>query len=60
MKQEQCISCRTATLPINRKSGLCNACAWNHQLENARQLKEKKGPYYEKWKASMKAHAKDL
>lgn len=56
----KCIDCGIQ-LPLGRaKAGLCPECAWKHQLENAKQLKEKKGPYYEKWKAGVKAAAERL
>ena len=36
---------------------LCKDCAWNRQLEAQRQIKEKKGPIYEKWRDRIKASA---
>ena len=35
--------------------GLCKECSWKRQKESARQIREKKGPIYEKWKARLKA-----
>lgn len=35
------------------KSGLCLDCALKKQIEIIKQLKEKKGEYYEKWKIGI-------
>lgn len=41
---------------LSRK-GYCRICAFKRWQENARQMIEKKGPYYERWK---EAHAAGL
>jgi len=35
---------------------LCEDCAEEHVKENARQLRMKSGPYYEKWRQAMFAN----
>lgn len=60
MKENMCADCGKRLLSVNAKSGLCGDCQYQHMADNAKQLKEKKGPYYERWKAGVKAHAKRL
>jgi len=34
-------------------SGLCTECYLKHIFENVKNLREKKGPYYERWRAGI-------
>jgi DNA-directed RNA polymerase subunit RPC12/RpoP len=51
--------CKECGKPISRtqayRSKLCPDCAMARIRENARQLQEKSGPYYERWKARYEA-----
>jgi len=60
MEEWKCVECGNLLPPGTRKDRLCGECAYRHVMESARQLKEKKGPYYEKWKAGVKAAAERL
>lgn len=60
MKERKCIDCGSPLPPGKRKDSLCGECAYKRVRESARQLKEKEGPYYEKWKAGVKAAAERL
>ena len=55
-----CVDCGKLLPPGKAKKGLCFACGIQHIADNARQMKEKKGPYYERWKAGVKAAAERL
>lgn len=55
MKSDICKDCgdkREGQISIH---GLCFDCAWKRQIEARTQIKNKKGPIYEKWKARIKA-----
>jgi len=60
MKERKCVDCGKLLVDRDRRSGLCVECAGRRVMDCARQLKEKKGPYYEKWKAGVKAAADRL
>ena len=47
-------------LPHKTRSGLCTECAIRHTIENAKQLKQKKGKYYKRWVQGMLAYANKL
>jgi len=55
MKSTICSDCGKEKAGELSVHGLCPECAWNRQKEAQRQIKEKKGPIYEKWKARIKA-----
>jgi len=42
------------------KRGICYECGFKTILNNVRQMKEKKGPYYDHWRFKMLAFAKRL
>lgn len=60
MKEKKCVDCGKLLSSGKHQSGLCRQCASWRVYENARQMKVKKGPYYEKWKAGVKAAADRL
>ena len=45
---------------IYTSSGRCINCSMSNVLENVKQLRAKKGPYYEKWKKAMKKAVENL
>ena len=46
-----CIHCgRTYERKRQKPSGLCNVCGFEQMQEEIRQLQEKAGPHYERWK----------
>ena len=48
-----CSDCGKKLPPDRRRRGLCYPCAFNHVYQNAVQLQNHEGPYYEKWKKSV-------
>jgi hypothetical protein len=65
-RPRRCRGCDAAadgTVIISR-NGLCEDCALDNQIENARQLRERSGPYYDRWlratHAAMAAKIKRL
>jgi hypothetical protein len=49
-----------AELKCKTKSGLCDSCRIAVLVENIRQLREKQGEFYEKWKRGMVRYAEKL
>ena len=45
-------SCEYPLFELSHR-GLCFECGANHMQESARQLHDKKGPYFERWLASV-------
>ena len=58
-KYGYCRICGTA-LKCRTKSGLCDSCRIAVLVENIRQLRLKKGEFYEKWKRGMLEYAEKL
>lgn len=54
MKSDICEDCGKHKPGKISAHGLCPDCAWKRMTESWKQLKEKKGPIYEKWKAGLK------
>lgn len=52
-KEKRCKECGS-THNISQQY-LCRECAWKHIAANTQQMRNKQGPYYEKWKAGMLA-----
>ena len=61
-KQQEKVCCRCGKfLPHGpSKSGYCADCSVEVIRESIKQMMEKKGPYYEKWKASMRRWVREL
>jgi len=55
MKEGKCIDCGEEGPDGLSIHGLCAACSHARQMESAKQIRNKSGPYYEKWKARIKA-----
>lgn len=52
-----CVVCEEEVEKVNRR-GMCLNCAYNQIVESIKQLREKRGPYYEMWKMGV-AHARE-
>jgi len=50
--KQTCPQCGHKDL-LGRKSGLCLQCSTKKTAENYKQLRQKKGPFYDKWKNSL-------
>lgn len=55
MVTQICIDCGKKKPGEISTHGLCVDCAFSHMKESWKQLKTRSGPYYEKWKAGLKA-----
>lgn len=55
MEPKKCIDCGKEKAGVLSIHGLCPECAYARQRESARQIKNKSGPYYEKWRDRIKA-----
>jgi len=55
-------NCRICGQPLKckTKSGLCDSCRIAVLVENIRQLRQKQGEFYEKWKRGMLKYAERL
>lgn len=54
MKEKKCVDCGEAGPDGLSIHGLCAACSHARQMESARQIKNKSGPHYEKWKEGLR------
>ena len=54
MKAKKCVDCGKEAEGEISVHGLCPDCSWERQKEAQRQIKNKSGPFYEKWKAGLK------
>jgi len=55
MKTKKCIDCGQEKAGELSTHGLCAECAYIRQREAQKQIKNKSGPIYEKWKARIRA-----
>jgi rRNA maturation endonuclease Nob1 len=50
-KKTKCKGCgKTFEKRLLSRKGYCRICAYNRWQESVKQMREKKGPMYEKWK----------
>lgn len=58
----ECQDCHRSTIVTGKISarGLCEDCAMDRQIESAKQLIAKSGPYYDEWKRAMAEVGADL
>lgn len=60
MGQYICIKCRWPYTATRAKANrLCYMCGWIALQEEKRQLQDKEGPYYERWKLGMERWKRD-
>ena len=59
MKSDICIDCGEKKPGKISTHGLCADCSWKRMRESWKQLKEKKGPIYDRWKAGIKASVEE-
>jgi len=50
--KRKCVQCGKLEF-LNKSTNLCVTCAVKRSAENARQLRERKGPYFDKWKKNL-------
>jgi len=55
MKPKKCIDCGIEAEGKISAHGLCADCCLKRQMESARQIKNKSGPIYEKWRDRIRA-----
>jgi len=58
-KPKPCVDCGTPTVYRSPK-GRCRNCSMNAAIESCRQLRAKEGPFYEKWKKSIRKVGRTL
>lgn len=54
-----CTGCGTLEA-VNKRSKLCPTCAIDKHRESVYQLQQKQGPIYEKWRAGLMRHLKEV
>jgi len=54
MEPRKCIDCGAELPEEQKRSNLCMDCAAGRMMENNKQLREKRGPFYEHWKEGLK------